>query len=330
MNLERDGTGILRLVLKQVLLCVVLGGIGLVALWGVVKLAEGDIPFVDLTAGEQSQGPSPSFAGREETLRFAVATMVSVQATFSSYQQLVDRICADVGRKKAFVLRPSYAEVREALEENRIDVAFVCTGTYIHSLRKKRARLLAQPEFINGLEYRSLLIVPADSPAKDWEDLRGRVMAFTDPESNTGCLVPSAVLAQRGLDPKSFFKETMYTGSHDRSILAVVQGIADAAAVDALVWESARRRDPSIETRAKVIWTSIPFGPPPIMVPAGLDESLKEALLQAFLALDKDEDGRRILSEIGIKRFVVARPDDYTAALELYESIRAKGDAQWP
>jgi len=61
-----------------------------------------------------------------------------------------------------------------------VDIAFVCTGTYVHSLQKKRIRLLVQPEFEEPLEYRCLVIVPAKGKAETLGDLRGKVMAFTD------------------------------------------------------------------------------------------------------------------------------------------------------
>jgi len=227
-------------------------------------------------------------------------------------------------------MRPSYADVRRELEQGKVDVAFVCTGTYIHSMRGKRIKLLVQPEFENGLQYRSLFIVPARSGFRTIEDLRGTVMACTDPESNTGCLVPCATLADRGHNPKSFFRKVVFTGSHDRSILAVALAVVDGAAVDSLVWESNIREDPSLTRRVRVIWESEPFGPPPIVVPEGLEESLESSLREAFLSLDEDEEGREILSSIGIKRFVLAQPECYETAVNLYRRLKERGGSLWP
>ena len=148
-------------------------------------------------------------------------------------------------------------------------------------------------------------------------------MAFTDPESNTGCLVPSARLAQMGHDPETFFAKTVFTGSHDRSILAVAVGAVDCAAVDSLVWDSNLRKKPSLAQRVKVVWRSEPFGPPPIVVPASLPEELTESLRHAFLTLHEDEEGRDILEETGIARFVPPRPESYKSATDVYSRARA-------
>ena len=190
--------------------------------------------------------------------------MVSAEATFSTYRSFVQEVSRLVGRQTRFVSRPLYAEDRRGLEQGEVDVALVCTGTYVHAMPGKTLKLLVQPQFREGLEYRSLLIVPAKSPAEKLADLKGAAMAFIDPESNTGCLVPSAALAEMGWAPRSCFCKVSFTGSHDRSIQAVALGLADAAVVDSLVWESVKAQDPSVADHVKVIWASEPFGPPPI------------------------------------------------------------------
>ena len=312
-------------VVRKVILCLFLTGVGVASVVALRGVAERAQPFVDLSQGREA-APAGSVEDVGSSLRFAVATMVSAEATFSTYRELVDRISRDVGRTRAFVLRPSYAEVRVALEGGKVDVALVCTGTYIHTFAGGQATLLVQPEFVEGLEYRSVLIVPTSSPAQRWEDLRGKVMAFTDRESHTGHLVPLAMLKDRGLAPESFFGKVTFTGSHDRSIESVMLRIADAAAVDSLIWESVKKQDPSASGRVRVIWESDAFGPPPVMVPKELDESLKESLREAFLGLDDDEEGRRVLFEIGIKRFVTPRVEDYLSSLEVYRRLHERSD----
>jgi len=252
--------------------------------------------------------------------------MVSAEETFTTYRRLVQRICRNVGRGDAFIVRPSYRAVREALEQKKIDVAFVCTGTYVRSLDSGGIRLLVQPEFADGLEYRCAILVPHASGRQTLDDLRGATMAFTDPESNTGHYVPVAAILEKGFEPASFFKKTVFMGNHDRAIQATAIGAVDAAAVDILVWKSHVRRKPSLANRVRIIWKSEAFGPPPIVVPTSLSADLVDALRSALLALDKDEDGRRILAEIGIKRFVLPRPEEYESAARLYERFSNQGD----
>jgi phosphonate transport system substrate-binding protein len=317
-----------RRIARTAVLSIALAGLALAAVRVAVSVSMSNEPAVDFAQRDEPAVQTPDATAGGNILRFAVATMVSAEATFTTYRSLVQRICRDVGRQEVFVLRPSYADVRRELEQGRIDVAFVCTGTYVHALPQGRIRLLVKPEFEDGLQYRCLFIVPARSRRDTLEDLRGAVMAFTDPESNTGCLVPQALLVERGCDPKSFFGKTVFTGSHDRSIRSVALGVVDVAAVDSLVWESNVHRDASLARRARVIWRSEAFGPPPIVVPVDLDLELARSLQQAFLALDQDEEGREILSSIGIKRFVKAHDEDYASAIALYSRYLTHKDRQ--
>ena len=309
-------------IIGKAVFCVVLASGAVLIVLALARALESRTPQVDLSGREGEVTLLHSAIASEQHLRFAVATMVSAEATFVMYQRLVERICRDVQRDEAFVLRLSYADVRRELEQRNLDVAFVCTGTYVHSVGGRQIKLLVQPEFEKGLDYRSLLIVPAKSSATRLADLQGRVMAFTDPESNTGCLVPTALLSTKGHKPETFFRKIVFTGSHDRSIQAVALGIVDAAAVDSLVWESNLREKPSLGGQVRVIWQSEAFGPPPIVVPQGLDQELEHSIQEAFLKLDQDEEGRKILDGIGIKRFVLPRPADYQTAIDMYETLR--------
>lgn len=312
---------------RRGLLCALLAGAVFAAVFGAVWLLESRVPLIGTTEREPVAG-RPESAEDDRPLRFAVATMISAEPTFSTYRLLVKRICKDVGLREEFKLPPSYADVRRALERGETDVAMVCTGTYTRSLPGGRIKLLVQPEFEHGLEYQSVFLVSAKSKAKTLADLRGLEMAFTDPESNTGCFVPTVTFVQRGWQPESFFKKITFTRSHDRSIQAVARGFADVAAVDSLIWESAKRQDPSLAKRVKVLWRSDAFGPPPIVVPTDIANELEASLRRAFLAMDKDEEGRKILSAIGIKRFVMPRPQDYKTAIELYERFAAQERAK--
>ncbi|MFC1528369.1 PhnD/SsuA/transferrin family substrate-binding protein [Candidatus Latescibacterota bacterium] len=287
-------------------------------------------PFVDFTSNEKLLEPETQLDTGNNSLRFAVATMVSAEPTFSTYRDLVHKISIDVGRNESFILRPSYKDVRTELEKANVDVALVCTGTYVHTRSGKRVKLLVQPEFENGIDYRGMIIVPANSTTRTIEDLRGKVMAFTDPESHTGFVVPTVAVADLGYSVQDFFKKIIFTDSHDRSIRAVALGVVDGAGIMSLVWDSLLLKDPLLSDSVKIIWRSEPFGPPSIVVPVGLDKNLEESLLQAFLSLNETQEGREILSTLRIKRFVPGRDEDYQTAVKLYDRFKTIGDSQWP
>jgi phosphonate transport system substrate-binding protein len=71
----------------------------------------------------------------------------------------------------------------------------------------------------------------------------------------------------------------------------------------------------------RVIWESEPFGAPPVVVPSGLPESIKERLREIFLSMSQDAQGREILDGIGIERFRMPRSDEYDSAHEVWDIV---------
>jgi phosphonate transport system substrate-binding protein len=218
------------------------------------------------------------------------------------------------------VLRPSYSDVRRLLEEKKVDLAFVCTGTYIMCSRENSAELLVVPEFKNNFKYQCFFIARADSAIEKIEDLRGKRFAFTDPESNTGCMVPTWAVRQYGVEPESYFGNIVYTGSHDRSIHAVVDGVTDGAGVDSLVFYSFVKTYPEMKTSLRVIWKSEVFGAPPIIAPKGLEESIEAKLCDIFLSMSEDAQGQRILDGLDIEHFRKPRADEYDSAYKIWKT----------
>lgn len=249
-------------------------------------------------------------------IRFAVGAMLIPEAGNALYRALLEEVENRLGRPIKLVDRDSYAAVNRSLKEGEIDAAFVCSGPYVDGKRDFGLQLLAAPVAYGRATYNAFIIVREDSPVRRFEDLRGRSFAFTDPDSNTGHLVPAHLLATRGETPAHYFSRVTFSGSHDASIAAVATRIVDAASVDSLIWEYARRVKPEHAAKTRIVWTSPAYGIPPVVVRPGLDRDLVQRLKAIFLAFDADEKGRAILENMMLDRFVEARDTDY-------DSIRA-------
>jgi phosphonate transport system substrate-binding protein len=260
-------------------------------------------------------------AAKDHKFRFAIASMISAEETWVTYKELIDYIASQIGDEASMVLRPSYSDVRILLEEKKVDLALVCTGTYIMCSRAKTVDLIAVPEFKNDFKYRCLFVVNSKSTIKSVEDLNGKSFAFTDPESNTGCIVPSWLIWKEGIAPKDYFSEIMHTGSHDRSLHVVAKGLVDGASVDSLIYYSFIEKHPKMKGLLRIIWESEPFGAPPVVAPSGLSESKKERLREIFLSMHKDTKAREILDGIGIERFRLPQSGEYNSAHEIWDTF---------
>lgn len=259
-----------------------------------------------------SAGTLPS---SQPPLRIAVAAMISPEETLGAYQALMDHLSTKLRRPVEIKQRRTYQEVNDMLGAGKLDAAILCSGPYVHARRQYGVELIAVPVINGSPTYHSYIIVPVGSPSAALGDLAGKRFAYTDPLSTSGRLYPVYALLKRGHDPATFFARTFFTYSHDNSIEAVAEGVADGAAVDSLIYDYLKRINPGLVSRTRVIQQSPPLGAQPVSVPRRSDSALKQALQAAFLGLDADPAARPILQKLGVERFIAG--DD-----RLYDGIR--------
>lgn len=295
---------------------VLLGGCGSEPQYQYVDF-KNHVAVVRPTAAEPGKAP----------LKIAVAAMISPRETIEYYQALLDYIAARMDQPIELVQRKTYGEINELFLKNELDLAFICTGPYATSKEFYGFEAIATPQ-VRGLPtYQSYLIVKSDSPYKSFEDLRNKAFAFTDPDSNTGALTPRFWLAEIGENPSSFFRETIYTYSHDNSIKAVARGLVDAAAVDGHKWEYYQMVNPSLTEATRIIKKSEPFGSPPLVTAAGMTRE-KQSQIQAIVtAMHRDQDGQQILERLMIDRFVVPDESWYTSVKTMHKVLQTGGNA---
>lgn len=281
-------------------------------------------PFIDLNALTPI---SPSASRDTLPLRVAVSAVISPQGTVESYAPLLEYIQANLGRPVELVQRSTYAEVNKLVETGEVDIAFVCTGAYIIGERDFGMEILVAPVVNGEAAYHSWLIVPADSPAQNMADLRGKTFAFTDPLSHTGRLYPTYLVFQLGLQPETFFGRTFFTYSHDAAIRAVASKLADGAAVDSLIYTYLIQREPDLEQRLRIINQSPPFGIPPVVVSPNIRPQLRAELQAIFLKMNEDQEGKAALTILDIDRFIILKDNAYDSArdLEIFLGNNATG-----
>ena len=274
---------------------------------------------VDFSQTVKVDAPEPK--ADPSNLRVAVGAMTSPKETLVFYRELLDYIGRETGRDITLIQRRTYGEINELFPKGEIDLAFICTGPYALGRQVFGFDALATPVIRGEPFYRSYLIVHKNSGFHKLSDLKGRSFAFTDPDSNTGALVPKYWLSELQTTPQRFFRELNYTYSHDNSILAVAKGLADGAAVDDHLWEYYNRRNSFYTSMTRVIKKSKPFGSPPLVASDYLPADLKEQIRAIVLAMHEDPEGQKILGELMIDRFVDPQEQWYAPVAELYRQF---------
>ena len=215
----------------------------------------------------------------------------------------------------------TYAEMNSLIKENKVDVAYVCNSSYTKLNKEKTGKLLAIPIFDGSDQYYSYIIAKKETPYQSLLDFKGKIFAFTDPESNSGATAPSYYMLSLGNDPKTFFRSFIYTYEHGESIKAVLEGFVDGASVDSIVYTRFEQKHPEQIQKLKVVQILGPFTNSPIVVRSDIPEKQFHALQEAFVHMHLDPYGKAILDKLSLSRFDVPTNQDFSNVAKMLEVI---------
>ena len=167
-----------------------------------------------------------------------------------------------------------------------------------------KVTLVATPDY--GLEgcppgyYASVFVARAED-GRCLPEFRQARFAYNEALSQSGWAAPQNHAAAMGFH----FATLVETGSHRGSALAVAEGRADLAALDALTWSMLQRWEPAAAS-LRVVARTAPTPALPYIAAKGADAETSFAALAAAVAALSAQD-RETLSLRGVVRIAAAR-----------------------
>ncbi|HVG77341.1 MAG TPA: phosphate/phosphite/phosphonate ABC transporter substrate-binding protein [Patescibacteria group bacterium] len=220
-----------------------------------------------------------------------------------------------------------YAAVIEALRNRTADLAFVHPGGYVLASREAKATIVVRNLWHGKSSFTSRIFVRKDSGIKSVEELRGRTIAFVDPASSSGYIYPMVLLIQKGLvknrDPKTFFKEVVFSGAHDASMRALLNGHVDAIASFDLAREQ-YLRDPAERERLIFVAETPEIPEAGIAARPGLDPAVFARIRAALLQIRAPEYADLLKRLYEIDGFAPAEDRDYDPVRSAIELLGAR------
>ncbi len=222
-----------------------------------------------------------------------------------------------------------YAAVIEALRNRTADLAFVHPAGYVLANREAKATILVRNQWHGKTSFTSRLFVRKESKLTSLDQLKGKTIAFVDPASSSGYIYPMVMLIQRGLvknrDPKTFFREVVFAGSHDAAMRALQNGHVDAIASFDLAREQ-YIKDPA--ERERIVWVAETPEIPEAGIASrdGLEPAVRDRLRAALMQIRGPAHAALLNRLYGIDGFEPAEDRDYDpvrAAVDLL-SIRPR------
>ena len=218
---------------------------------------------------------------------------------FGPYRELMER---SFGVPVRLFPAGDYAGVIQAFGAGQVDLATMSPAAYASAWIDTKGGvepLVTTEESDGSISYVAVMLVRADSGITSLEGMRGRSMAWTDPNSASGYLVPRFALRRQGVNPDQYFGRTGFGGGAEQSIVAVLQRQYDAT----VTWASGQGDEAQGFSRGalramvekgmldmhdlRVIWRSEPIINGPQTVRKALPAAFKEDMKLFHLALPR-------------------------------------------
>jgi len=262
----------------------------------------------------------PSTAAELETPLHIGITPVFLSEHTSLLRDWQNYMELRLGRPVQFVQRGSYQEITDMLLNDKIEFAWLCGYPYVKN--RAKLQLVAVPKYQGEPYYRSYLIVSSsDHKTREISDLKNRVFAYSDPDSNSGFLVPRFDLARKGHNLDSFFLRTFFTGSHRSVVEAVASELADGGSVDGYVWDTLALYEPELTKATRIVRKSDRFGFPPIVSRKNSNSKDVIAMNKILIQMEQDPGGREILQRLNIDGFTIAKPELYYSIADMAKIV---------
>jgi phosphate/phosphite/phosphonate ABC transporter binding protein len=230
---------------------------------------------------------------------------VIASTTLGDQRAAVDEVCAQLSTVLGVVLAGkvagSYAELLNGFETDRVQYAWMSPALLALGRERLRIHPLLSAVRDERADYRAVLFVDAKGPFESVRELHGKRVAWVDPASAAGYLVPRLHLAALGINPTRIFDEELFVGSHAEVARAVLDGRVHVGATYAHrppTGQPIRRAGfvdvvPGCEVRV-LEWTNAI--PSDVIAGHGLIPRVQQRMVaNAILDLAGRDDGRRAL-----------------------------------
>ena len=264
-------------------------------------------PFAAFAQGaaptQQHPMPAPgrrAWAAQVSQIRIGLLGGENEADRLARYGRYRDLIQAHFGVPTRIFPAGDYAGVMQGFAARQLEIAGLGPVGYARIWLDTNCNiepLVVALEEDGSDSYVSLMYVRADSGITTLEQMRGRSLAWADPNSTSGFLVPRSELREAGINIDQFFSRAGFAGGHEQGVIAVLQRQYDGG----VTWASGIGEESQGFTRGnlramveknmlrmsdiRLIWRSRPIPNGPIGVRSDLPEAFRADMRAFHLAL---------------------------------------------
>lgn len=227
-----------------------------------------------------------------------------------------------------------YTAIIEALRTGKADMAYM--GALAVAMGAERAGVtpivMKAP---NGDKaqavYHSIFVTQKDnSEINSIKDFKGKTIAFVDPDSTSGNLVPTSEIMKAFPDLHltnekihtngEFFEAVSFSGKHQAGLQAVIKGDVDIVPISDQIMASEFKNGNADENAVKVVHSSAAIPAEAMVVSKTVNEDLKKTLTKFLVEYNNKDYFDKVIKKADA-RFVECSMEDYQPIVELNKNI---------
>lgn len=227
-----------------------------------------------------------------------------------------------------------YTAIIEALRTGKADMAYM--GALAVAMGAERAGVtpivMKAP---NGDKaqavYHSVFVTQKDNnEINSIKDFKGKTIAFVDPDSTSGNLVPTSEIMKAFPDLHltnekihtngEFFEAVSFSGKHQTGLQAVIKGDVDIVPISDQIMASEFKNGNADENAVKVVHSSAAIPAEAMVVSKTVNEDLKKTLTKFLVEYNNKDYFDKVIKKADA-RFVECSMEDYQPIVELNKNI---------
>lgn len=278
---------------------------------------------------DPSRAQRPGREAREarETKRLLIGAVVDAHGLRAADVEKASQVLRRIIGVASF---DSYPRLIDALADGEVDLAWLPPVAMARAARAGAARLMLTIERDGRRSHSSAILARKELAPRGLDALVDARVAWVDPWSAAGYLVPRRMLRVAGLEPDEVFRGQAFVGSHDEVIRAIREGRADVGAMHCRLDANGELVEAPFLGAAGVAPLAIGLHSIPgdaICASSALTEGEAREAAQRFLEAAEDRKMRQTFRALWPDgRFVAANPSRYDGiVLALAEDFAPTG-----
>jgi len=268
-------------------------------------------------------------------LQLEQANEADLIAYDAALERLKEGLAEATGLEVELYESGDYAIGVTALAEGNVDILYLSPFTYYNATQQAEVEpLVTTSGDFSARPYNTIIVTKSDrDDINSLADLEGKSFAFVDPASSSGFLYPSYDLVNeldldkdRYMESGYFFESTVFSGGHANSLVGLLNGNFDAAAMAHALVDYIPVVAPEYDmSDLKIIHETEVIPNPFYIIPSNMDPELKETLLNFYLFWDDADYFEQIYGDAET-RYVLVNMEEVNTVLNVVETLGVEAD----